>query len=176
MSYLYVDPALRHGGVLHDPRLPQFTERHHFRLPPIELAEIGTIERRIDNGETLGVIFGLGSGLPNKRALALARYALRHRKSAFLYWPTEDAIEVLDRERIGSFHRHRLAYIMGMRLLTWRQRRAQRAAEKYRKTLHAFAGTILPVSFPKLTAAPADELPPVCWGYGRPTARPPRSF
>jgi hypothetical protein len=143
MSYLYVDPALRHGGVLHDPRLPQFTERHHFRLPPIELAEIGTIERRIDNGETLGIIFGLGSGLPNKRALALARYALRHRKSAFLYWPTEDAIEVLDRERIGSFHRHRLAYIMGMRLLTWRQRRAQRAAEKYRKTLHAFAGTIL---------------------------------
>jgi hypothetical protein len=82
MSYLYVDPALRHGGLLHDPRLPQFTERHHFRLPPIELAEIGTIERRIDNGETLGVIFGLGSGLPNKRALALARYALRHRKSA----------------------------------------------------------------------------------------------
>jgi hypothetical protein len=23
---------------------------------------------------------------------------------------------------------------------------------------------------------PADELPPVCWGYGRTTARPPRSF
>ena len=161
MNYLYVDPALRHGGVLYDPRLPQFTERHHFRLPPIELAEIGAVERHIDNGETLGVIFGLGSGLPTKRSLALARYALRHRKSAFLYWPTEDAIEVLDRERIGSFHRHRLAYIMGMRLLTWRQRHAQRAAKKYRKTLHAFAGTILPVSFPKLTAAPsvANKIP-----------------
>ena len=46
-------------------------------------------------------------------------------------------------------------------LLTWRQRHAQRAAEKYRKTLHAFAGTILPVSFPKLTAAPsvANKIP-----------------
>jgi glycosyltransferase involved in cell wall biosynthesis len=127
MSYLYIDPALRHGGVLRDPRLPQFTERHHFRLPPVQLADLGGIERRIDDGETLGVIFGLASGLPNKRVLALARYALRRRKSAFLYWPTENAIEVLDRERIGSFWRHRVAYIIGMRLLAWRQWRAQRA-------------------------------------------------
>lgn len=127
MNYLYVDPALRYGGVLRDPRLPQFTERHHFRLPPVQLAEIGAIERRIHNGETSGVIFGLANGLANKRVLALARYALRRGKSAFLYWPAEDAIEVLDRERIGSFHRHRLAYVIGVRLLTWRERRAQRA-------------------------------------------------
>ena len=62
MNYLYVDPALRHGGVLYDPRLPQFTERHHFRLPPIELAEIGAVERHIDNGETLVVDGLLGTG------------------------------------------------------------------------------------------------------------------
>ena len=126
MKCLYVDPSLCRGGVLQDPRLPQFTERHHFRLPPVQLANIGAIERRIDNGETLGIIFGLASGLANRRVLALARYALRREKSVFLYWPTEDAIEVLDRERISSLHRHRLAYIIGTRLLAWRQRRAQK--------------------------------------------------
>jgi glycosyltransferase involved in cell wall biosynthesis len=126
MTYVYVDPGLRSGGVLSDPQLPQFTERHYYRLPPVHLAEIGGIERLIETDETLGVIFGLTSGLANRRVLALARYALRCQKSAFLYWPTEDAIEVLDRERIGSFSRHRLAYIIGMRLMSWRQRRAQR--------------------------------------------------
>ena len=63
-------------GVLYDPRLPQFTERHHFRLPPIQLAEIfGRAAHRRTTRRGLSSASGADCRL--QRSLALARYALR---------------------------------------------------------------------------------------------------
>ena len=115
-SYLYVEPGLRSFGVFGDDRLPAFTERHPFQMPILALIPTGSLRRDIAQPPVAGVVFGMWAGLPGKDVLRLAGYALRRGRVAFLYWPAETAIEVVDRERLGSLWRHWLAYNAGRRL------------------------------------------------------------
>ena len=117
MAYLYFEPTLQSFGLVQDDRPASFTERHHFRLPVVSLAAADSLERELDKHATVGLIVGLDSGLPGRRQMKLVREALRRGLPAFLYWPAENAIEVVDRLRLNSLWRHWLAYNLAKRLL-----------------------------------------------------------
>jgi glycosyltransferase involved in cell wall biosynthesis len=114
-AYLYVEPALASFGSFADERLAAFTERHSFQMPILALTPADSLRREIAGRAVDGVIFGMATGLPSRQALGLAAYALRRGRSVYLYWPAETAIEVVDRERLGSLRRHWLAYNVGRR-------------------------------------------------------------
>ncbi len=106
MAYLYIEPTLQSWGIIEDDRPAEFTERHHFRLPVVSLKAAGRLEREIDTHAVSGVILGLHGGLPSRRQLLIVRHGIRRGLRAFLYWPAENAIEVVDRERLSSLWRH----------------------------------------------------------------------
>ncbi len=117
MDYLYIEPTLQSCGIIEDDRPAEFSERHHFRLPVVTLKATPRLEGEIDAHAGFGVIVGLSGGLPNRRQLRIVRRAINRGRRAFLYWPAENAIEVVDRQRLGSLWRHWLAYNLGIRLL-----------------------------------------------------------
>jgi glycosyltransferase involved in cell wall biosynthesis len=117
MAYLYIEPTLRSFGPFDDDRPAGFTERHHFRLPIVSLTAADNLEREIDKHDTVGVIIGLDRGLPGRRQMQIVRQTIRRGRRAFLYWPAESAIEVVDRSRLSSLWRHWLAYNLAKRLL-----------------------------------------------------------
>src|SRR2546427_3105468 len=55
---------------------------------------------------TAGVVFELASGLPSNRHLQLLAQVLRSGRRAWLYWPSEQAVECVDDERLDSLRRH----------------------------------------------------------------------
>jgi glycosyltransferase involved in cell wall biosynthesis len=128
MSALYVDQTLRSVGHFDDAVVAACTERHPFRIPPVDLKPASSLESEIDAPSVRGVVFALTAGLPGRRVVQLARRGLRRKRSVFLYWPAENAIEVIDRERLSSIGRHRLAYMLGTKLIQWRQRRKRQDA------------------------------------------------
>jgi glycosyltransferase involved in cell wall biosynthesis len=136
--YLLVEPNLRSFGVLEEPGLALFTERHHFRLSAVPLTAASSIAAEIGAHDEAGVIFSLTTGLPSRRQLQLAGYALRRSRRVFLHWPYEEAIEVIDRERLGSLWRHWAAYNATVRLSQVRARLRQlsviRAVKQWRYT------------------------------------------
>ena len=114
--YLLVEPNLHSFGVLEEPKLELFTERHHFRLPALPMSAVSSIAREIGAHNEAGVIFSLTTGLPGRRHLQLAGHSLRRSQRVFFHWPYEEAIEVIDRERLGSLWRHWAAYNAAVRL------------------------------------------------------------
>ena len=117
-AYLYVEPTLRSFGSFEDEGLAAFTERHRFQMPILALTPVESLSQEIATRSVAGVVFGMATGLPSKAVLRLAAHALRRGRSVFLYWPLEGAVEVVDRERLGSLWRHWLAYNVGRRLLS----------------------------------------------------------
>jgi hypothetical protein len=117
-AYLYIEPTLRSCGRFQDARLAGFTERHSFQMPILAFTPAESLSREIVGRSIAGVVFGMATGLPSKVVLRLAALALRRGQSVFLYWPVEAAIEVVDRERLGSLWRHWLAYNVGRRLFS----------------------------------------------------------
>lgn len=123
--YLLVEPNLHSFGVLEEPKLELFTERHHFRLPALPMSAVSSIAREIGAHNEAGVIFSLTTGLPGRRHLQLAGHSLRRSRRVFFHWPYEEAIEVVDRERLGSLWRHWAAYNAAVRLSQVRARLPQ---------------------------------------------------
>jgi glycosyltransferase involved in cell wall biosynthesis len=129
-AYLYIEPALQSFGSFEDERLAGFTERHSFQMPILALTPADSLSQEIAARPAAGIVFGMATGLPSKLVLRLAAQTLRRGRSVFLYWPMEAAIEVVDRERLGSLWRHWLAYNVGRRVLSLlvRLRAARRPA------------------------------------------------
>ena len=69
---------------------------------------LAEIDRRAD---LAGIVIGLTAGLPDRRRLDIVETALRRGLRAWLYWPAEQAVECVDRERLQSLRRHRHAVI-----------------------------------------------------------------
>jgi glycosyltransferase involved in cell wall biosynthesis/ubiquinone/menaquinone biosynthesis C-methylase UbiE len=111
-EYLYIAPRFDGTAIISSEALAGTTERHKVVL------DIGTvtsggdprleIERRRDLG---GVVIGLFSGLPDRARLDIAAAVLRRGLRLWLYWPNEEAVECIDRERLTSLRRHRRAVI-----------------------------------------------------------------
>jgi glycosyltransferase involved in cell wall biosynthesis len=144
MTTLYVDQSIGAVGHLEDATVAGLSERHHLRLPTVQLIHAQSIEQDIREPTTAGVVFALSVGLPNRATMRLAWHALRHGRAVFLYWPAESAIEVVDRERFWSLARHWLAYQVGTRLIRWRRerRRAEKSALLAPATAHVNAGDL----------------------------------
>lgn len=117
-SYLYVDPNLQSVGSFADPQLATFTERHHLRVPTLPLRVTTSLQDEVRNGSFSGVVFAMAGGLPTGKQMDAAAFALRHNRPVYFYWPSESAVEVIDRERLSSLRRHRLIYIGGIRLMS----------------------------------------------------------
>jgi glycosyltransferase involved in cell wall biosynthesis/ubiquinone/menaquinone biosynthesis C-methylase UbiE len=107
-DYLYIGPRLEGVSTLTTEALAETTERHHVVLGTsdqwIDADPLDAVTRRagID-----GVVIGLTSGILDRARLHIVQAALDRGLSAWLYWPAEQAVERVDRERLQSLKRHR---------------------------------------------------------------------
>lgn len=113
-SALYVAPNLAEVAIVAE-EFAATTERHRLalRLGPTTqcLDPLAELRRRRD---LLGVVIGMERGWPGSSHLRFAARALKEGRRVWLYWPSETAIECIDRERLGSYWRH-WAVITGFR-------------------------------------------------------------
>ena len=111
-EYLYVSPRLDglatfvNDALADTPKAPGHPDVHELTSKSNALEEL---HRR--NG-LAGVVIGLTSGLPDRARLEIAEAGLERGLRVWLYWPNEHAVECVDRERLGSFKRHRRAVIV----------------------------------------------------------------
>lgn len=105
-SYLYFSQGLAETGLIKNDRLSSFTERQAITLQLPDLKHTADPLEEMRRPEVAGVIIGLHQGWPGRKHLRLAREVLRGKRSMWLYWPAEAALERLDQERIDSYWRH----------------------------------------------------------------------
>jgi glycosyltransferase involved in cell wall biosynthesis/ubiquinone/menaquinone biosynthesis C-methylase UbiE len=103
-TYLYVAPNLGEVVIVNDDALETTTDRHRvaLRIPPLRvcLRPLDEMERQ---RQVRGVIIGMERGWPGSSHLRFAARVLRAGRRVWFYWPGEDAVECLDRERISSY-------------------------------------------------------------------------
>src|SRR2546425_216589 len=111
-EYLYITPRLDGIAILSSESLADTTERHKLTLDIGAVAScvnpVPEIDRRTDLD---GVVIGLTTGLLDRARLQIADAVLRRGLRLWVYWPNEEAIECVDRERLKSLWRHRNAVI-----------------------------------------------------------------
>ena len=116
-EYLYISPRMDGASSLTTDALSETTERHHLTLGTstvwTDANPLDAVKHRtgID-----GVVIGLTSGIPDYARLKIAEAALSRGLRVWLYWPGEQVVECIDRERLHSLERHRLAVIAMERL------------------------------------------------------------
>lgn len=103
--YVYAAPKRGELAELRDERLAGFSERHRIALSlgaPESWRHPATAmkERRAS-----GVVLEMIHGWPTRVHLQEARRTLRAGGRVFFYWPREEAIECIDRERLASYGR-----------------------------------------------------------------------
>jgi glycosyltransferase involved in cell wall biosynthesis/ubiquinone/menaquinone biosynthesis C-methylase UbiE len=105
-SCLYVAPNLGAATTVTEAGLSETTERHQLplRLGPLAtcLDPLGELSRRPD---LLGVIVGMERGWPGSSHLRFASTALRQKRRVWFYWPSEQALECIDADALGSYWR-----------------------------------------------------------------------
>ncbi len=115
-QYLYLTPVIGEACLVTDNRLANFTERHKIKLdlPPLTVIKYPLKELK-RHQEVDGLIISLKQGWLNRTDLKLAKRALKMKREVWLYWPDEEAIEYVDRERLQSYWHHWLV-VCGYRL------------------------------------------------------------
>ena len=117
-QYLYFGPRLDGFFTLTTDALERTTERHHLTLGvgesmtganPLEVVR-GLNGTGAQDGIN-GIVIAMASGLPDRQRLEVIEAALTRGLRAWLYWPAEQAVECVDRERLESLKRHRHAVI-----------------------------------------------------------------
>jgi len=105
-SCLYVPSHLGAATTVTEAGLADTTDRHHMaiRLGPLAtcLDPLGELARRPD---LLGVIVAMERGWPGSSHLRFASAVLKQRRRVWFYWPAEQAVEVIDRDTLGSYWR-----------------------------------------------------------------------
>ena len=105
-SCLYVASNLGAATTVTEAGLADTTERHHqaVRLGPLAtcLDPLAELAKRPD---LLGVIVAMERGWPGSSHLRFASAALKQRRRVWFYWPSEEAIEVIDADALGSYWR-----------------------------------------------------------------------
>jgi glycosyltransferase involved in cell wall biosynthesis/ubiquinone/menaquinone biosynthesis C-methylase UbiE len=105
-SCLYVAPNLGAATTVTEAGLSETTERHHLpiRLGPLTtcLDPAGELGRR---PELLGAVVGMERGWPGSSHLRFAAAVLRQKRRVWFYWPSEQAVEVIDAETLASYWR-----------------------------------------------------------------------
>jgi glycosyltransferase involved in cell wall biosynthesis/ubiquinone/menaquinone biosynthesis C-methylase UbiE len=101
--YLYVEPLLERSGMFLDRRLSAFTDRHSCDLTVPPLRATSDVLNEAQQLRCRGVILETNAGWVGQVYLRLAARLMRHGLRVWLYWPLEQAIEVVDRERLRSY-------------------------------------------------------------------------
>lgn len=149
-DYLVVNESLTAVGRIDGPELARMTERHHYALPNVSFRPNPAIANEPPPADARGVLILLGHGMPTRAQMRFAARSVRAGRRTFFYWPAEQAVEVIDSERLSSLNRHKLALAVGFRLKAWLDRRRARAATA------AAGGAIAPVATaPSYARAPA---------------------
>lgn len=103
------------------------------------------------------IIVVLHAGLPNTTESQYTQSLLRHGKRVYYYWPGENAIEVITRERLKSLQRHRRV----VHLFDWWKRRAERRLQPHPVSASPATEPAAPATEPAASAAANRELPPL---------------
>jgi len=105
-KYVLVDVATHATATLMDHRLHAFTERHVFTLDQKPVFSTGQdVERLAGESGVAGVIFSLDHGAPGRTLLNTSGRLINAGRTVYFYWPDENAVELMDRERLDSFWR-----------------------------------------------------------------------
>ena len=143
-SCLYVGPDLGRARVVSYEGLASTTERHRLEIPsaplPICLQPLAEFDRMPD---LLGVIVEIDRGWPGQAHVRFAASVLRRGRRAWFYWPGEQAIECVDRDRLGTYWRL-WAFMTALRI--WRRLGAEwrRLTRPYRAFRIVLAGLDVP--------------------------------
>lgn len=103
--YVYAATSRGELGDVEDERLAAFTERHRIALAPLVGTQWRHPTREMKSRGAAGVVLEMVHGWPSRVHLKLARKALGAGGRVFFYWPREEAIECIDRERLSSYWR-----------------------------------------------------------------------
>src|SRR5690349_3977204 len=101
----YFSSTLREVGEIDEPRLVETTERHKLSMCRPAMRRIATPLAELGKDGSGGVVLEMRSGWPSRAQMALASAALGAGLGAWLYWPSETAVERVDVERIRSYRR-----------------------------------------------------------------------
>lgn len=156
LRYLCVSFDPLRTGIHWDDRLESLTERHRLTLALPEWNEATEVMPRVETGETAGLILVLDRGWLGRGMMRICKQVLASGRRVYLYWPSEQAFECLDQERLGSYWRHWL--------VLQSYRRLRRLKEKGRWVLRKVKGLL------RLLRRPAPVVPnPVVESLPQPT-------
>lgn len=116
----YAVSALGAGAPFVDDRLTACHDRHRIELVRPSLQPSNSLLEDAQAAGATGVVVEMVFGWANRAHLQLARAALRSGMSVWFYWPTEQAVEFIDRERYASHWR--LWFFVTTVALTYRLR------------------------------------------------------
>ena len=108
--YCYYAPMKGTVGRVEVTGLEKLSERHRFKLPPLNDGEQACSELLSAKSAVDGLIIELMSGIVGLRPLRLARTWLRAGRPVFFYFPREEVVEVVDVPRWWSFLKLRIAH------------------------------------------------------------------
>ena len=108
-SFLYVTQDLAESGSFRDDRLASYSERHACRLTVPRTKRTADPIRELTKSGAEGLVVALDQGWAGRKHLLLAKQVLELGRTMWLYWPAEDTVERVDRERLGSLWRHWVA-------------------------------------------------------------------
>ena len=108
--YCYYAPMNGTVGRVDVTGLERLSERHQFKLPPLNDDDQTCSELLSAKSAVDGLIIELMGGIVGLRPLRLARTWLRAGRPVFFYFPREEVIEVIDVPRWWSFLKLRIAH------------------------------------------------------------------
>jgi glycosyltransferase involved in cell wall biosynthesis/ubiquinone/menaquinone biosynthesis C-methylase UbiE len=108
--YCYYVPTKGTVGRVEVTGLEKLSERHRFKLPPLDDADQASSEPLSVKSAVDGLIIELIGGVVGFRPLKLTRQWLRAGRPVFFYFPREEVIEVVDIPRWWSFFKLRIAH------------------------------------------------------------------
>lgn len=109
-AYVFWDLATGTGATIRDERLAQFTERHHYRPNgTMQLVSGGSFDEEVRRTRPKGVVLVVHTGVPGNVLIEAGKRTLGRGLNAYYYWPHEEAVEVIDHERLRSFRKLWLA-------------------------------------------------------------------
>jgi glycosyltransferase involved in cell wall biosynthesis/ubiquinone/menaquinone biosynthesis C-methylase UbiE len=115
-TYLYVGSRADSVSTVNSDALDATTERHHVLLSVDPQAAAANPVDAIKTNGYPGVVIGLTSGIPDRARLVIIEAALARGQRVWLHWPSEQAVECVDEERLQSLQRHRQIVIAMERL------------------------------------------------------------
>src|SRR5260221_7594472 len=141
MRCLHLAPT-EHLGIVDDPGLDGTTERHKMALTIGSCDWQGHPIRALDRDSSLrGLIIEMYCGWAGRDRLRIAQAALKRDRRVWVYWPREEAIECVDRERLTSLWRHWLFITLSrlcMKVAAASRHVVRRARRSFRRAVHAY--------------------------------------